>query len=187
MLTNAGAEEDAAGGETGDAAGGETGDAAGGETGDAAGGETGDAAGGTIGRRPAAWVLRRVNRRYGASVAAALRDAGLGELPRPGYWLLMLLASGSRDSSSLVEATGVTKQAVSKVVETLVAEGFVGRRPNGSDRRRTDLVLTAKGARTVEVIRAALRRTERAFVSEVGPQAWETTLATLAVLAEGQV
>lgn len=155
--------------------------------GDAEGGTTGGATGEADERSSAPWVLRRVNRRYAATVATALRDAGLGELPRPGYWLLMLLASGSRDSSSLVEATGVTKQAVSKVVETLVSEGFVNRRPNGSDRRRTDLVLTAKGARTVEVIRAALRRTQRAFVSEVGAQAWETTLATLAVLAEGQV
>ncbi|HVC13870.1 MAG TPA: MarR family transcriptional regulator [Acidimicrobiales bacterium] len=133
--------------------------------------------------RSAAWLLRRVNARYGTAVAAALEDAGLGGLPRPGYWLLMALAAGATDASGLVGAMGVTKQAISKVVDTLAAEGYVARRPNETDRRRTDLVLTATGDRTVEVIRASLRATERTFVAEVGAEAWDTTVATLAVLA----
>jgi len=82
------------------------------------------------------WLLRRVSQRYGAVVAAHLEDAGLAGLPRPGYWLLMALASGSKDASQLVGAVGVTKQAISKVVDTLVLEGFVERRPNADDRRR---------------------------------------------------
>lgn len=134
-------------------------------------------------RRAAAWLLRRVNQRYGAAVVAALRDAGLDGLPRPGYWLLMAMSAGARDASGLVEAMGVTKQAVSKVVEALVSDGVIARQPNESDRRRTDLVLTAKGARTVDVIRAALLSTERDFVAEVGTDAWETTVATLDLLA----
>lgn len=136
------------------------------------------------GRTTAAWLLRGVSRRYGAAVAAALREAGFDGIPRPGYWLVMALASGARDATALVETMGVTKQAVSKVVEILVSEGFVRRRPNGSDRRRTDLALTSKGIRTVAVIRAAVRSVERSFVAEVGAQAWETTVETLGVLAE---
>lgn len=129
------------------------------------------------------WVLRRVNRRYRAAVAERLAEAHLGGMPRPAYWVLMALATGSRDATQLVEAMGVTKQAVSKVVEPLVTHGFVRRQPNVADRRRTDLVLTAKGTRAVGVIRSAVRSAELAFVAEVGEAAWQTTVATLATLA----
>jgi DNA-binding MarR family transcriptional regulator len=81
------------------------------------------------------WLLRRVNQRYRRAVAARLADARLGGLPRPGYWLLMALASGATDASQLVGAMGVTKQAVSKVVDALVSGGFVRRRPNATDLR----------------------------------------------------
>ncbi len=136
------------------------------------------------GRRAAPWSLRRVQQRYGSVVATRLRDTGLVGLPRLGYWLLMALATGARDGSELAGATGVTKQAVSKVIDTLVTEEFVARKPNLEDRRRTDLVLTDKGARTVEVVRSAIREADRTFVEEVGAEAWDTTVSTLAVLAE---
>jgi hypothetical protein len=44
-------------------------------------------------------------------------------------------------------------------------------------------VLTAKGERTVEVIRSAVRSADRSFMAEVGAGAWETTVSTLAILA----
>lgn len=132
------------------------------------------------------WLLRRVSRRYREAVAAGLSDARLGGLPRPAYWLLMALASGATDASRLVGAMGVSKQAVSKVVDALVAEGFVRRKPNPGDRRRTDLVLTAKGDRAAGVIRSAVRTADRSCRAEVGAAAWETTVATLATLAGGE-
>jgi DNA-binding MarR family transcriptional regulator len=129
------------------------------------------------------WLLRRVNQRYASEVAARLRDEGLGGLHRSAYWLLTALSSGATDAGQLVEAMGVTKQAVSKLVDGLVAEGFVLREPNLSDRRRADLALTPKGVRTVEVIRSAVRAAEHTLVAEVGGAAWETTVTTLATLA----
>lgn len=134
----------------------------------------------------APWLLRRVNQRYGAAVAARLERAGLGTVPRPGYWALLALGSGARDASQLVAAMGVTKQAVSKVLESLAAEGLVRRTPHAADRRRSDLTLTSKGTRAVALIREALATTEHAFVAEVGADAWGTTVATLAALARRQ-
>jgi DNA-binding MarR family transcriptional regulator len=129
------------------------------------------------------WLLRRVNQRYWSEVAARLFDAQLGGLPRPAYWLLTALASGATDAGQLVVEMGVTKQAVSKLVDTLVTDGFLRRKPNPADRRRADLMLTAKGARAVDVIRSAVRAAERAFVTEVGEAAWGTTVSTLGALA----
>lgn len=135
-------------------------------------------------RRATPWLLRRVNQRYRAAVAARLAEEELDGLARPGYWLLMALAAGATDAAGLVGPMGVTKQAVSKTVDSLVSGGFVLRRANEADRRRTDLVLTSKGMKTVEVIRAALAEAERGFLGEVGAPAWETTVATLRTLAE---
>lgn len=142
---------------------------------------------GPLSRRPSTpWLLRGVTRRYGAIVASRLQEAGLRGLPRPGYWVLMALSAGVSDATGLVAAVAVTKQAVSKTLDALVAEGFVARRTNGTDRRRTDLVLTDKGTRTVRVIRDALATAEGTFVTEVGTAAWETTVATLDCLARGE-
>ncbi|HTX62965.1 MAG TPA: MarR family transcriptional regulator [Acidimicrobiales bacterium] len=133
--------------------------------------------------RSAPWLLVQLSKRYGSVVGAQLGAAGLGGLPRPAYWLLMALASGAGDATRLVEVMGVTKQAVSRVVDALVGEGFLSREINAEDRRRTDLVLTDKGLETVGVIRSAVRTVERTFVGEVGEPAWNTTVETLAVLA----
>lgn len=129
------------------------------------------------------WFLHRVSRRYRAAVLAGLRAATLGSLPQSGAWVLVALASGRHDASELVEAIGVAKQAVSKAVDELVAEGLVQRSPNPADRRRTDLSLTGKGRRAVETLRAAVQAAERSFVAQVGEAAWTTTVETLGVLA----
>ena len=66
-------------------------------------------------------------------------------MPQPGYWALTILARGGTDASLLIGEMGVSKQAVSKLVDTLVTTGFVHRRPNDTDRRRTDLLLSVRG------------------------------------------
>lgn len=129
------------------------------------------------------WLLRRVRQRYQAAVAAAFDDAGLGSAPGSGFWVLVALEAGTREASELVKVLGVSKQAISKLVGTLVTDGFVAREANTADRRRTDLALTAKGRRAVDELRSAAQATERAFVESVGEEAWSTTVHTLGILA----
>jgi DNA-binding MarR family transcriptional regulator len=80
----------------------------------------------------------------------------------------MVLARGGTDASELISEMGVSKQAVSKLVDALVTMGFVERKPNRADRRRSDLRLSAKGRRAADVIGDAVRTTEEAFVNELG-------------------
>jgi DNA-binding MarR family transcriptional regulator len=63
---------------------------------------------------------------------------------------------------------GVSRQAISKLVDILVGEGFVSRRPSEVDRRRSDLRLAAKGRRAVTVISEAVRSTDQFFARELG-------------------
>jgi DNA-binding MarR family transcriptional regulator len=124
-----------------------------------------------------------MNQQYRDATATELVEAGFGDIPQRGYWTLMALAAGAGDAGEVVSQMGVTKQAVSKVVDILVASGYLDRRTDPTDRRRTPLALTAKGRKAVAVIEQAVHATEQAFVAEVGTASFDRFTRTLADLA----
>ncbi|MDA8355641.1 MAG: MarR family winged helix-turn-helix transcriptional regulator [Actinomycetota bacterium] len=132
---------------------------------------------------PLPWLLRRVNQRYRAVVRDRLAEQGLGALPQPGSWALTALARGAHDAAQLVAEMGVSKQAVSKLVDVLVDGGFVDRKVNKGDRRRTELVLSAQGKRAARVIEDAIRATEQSFATELGAAPFGDLVALLNKLA----
>ncbi|MGH9093265.1 MAG: MarR family winged helix-turn-helix transcriptional regulator [Acidimicrobiales bacterium] len=134
---------------------------------------------------PMPWLLRRVNQRYRAVTAQRLAAAGLGDLPQPGVWALMAIDRGVGEPNELAGRMGVSKQAVSKLVDRLAAAGFVQRTAVPADRRRTGLVLTAKGRKAVRVIGAAVGATEQAMASELGSRHFAQFMSMLAQLAGG--
>jgi DNA-binding MarR family transcriptional regulator len=95
----------------------------------------------------------------------------------------MVLARGTRDASQLVSDMGITKQAVSKLVDNLVVAGFVERKPSGVDRRKSDLLLTAKGRHAVTTMATAVSDTERAFEDALGASRLAELHETLRQLA----
>ena len=133
------------------------------------------------------WLLRRVNQRYRRATASRLAAAGFGDLPQRGYWALTALAGGAGDASQLVSQMGVSKQAISKLVDILVASGFVDRETDRVDRRRTALHLTAKGRKAVAVIEQAVKVTEQEFATELGAASFEDLAQMLAQLANNAV
>ena len=129
------------------------------------------------------WLLRRVNQRYRAAIRDRLAERGVGDLPQPGFWAVMVLAHGGTEATELAFEMGVSKQAVSKLVNTLVAAGFVDRRTNDTDRRRTDLLLTAKGLEAAGIIDAAVRETEADLEAEIGDARFAVLVRGLQLLA----
>lgn len=129
------------------------------------------------------WLLRRVNQRYRVAIADRLSAAGFADLPQPGVWALMAIAGGAGEPGRLSARMGVSKQAVSKLVDRLVAADYVERRPNPADRRRTDLALGARGRRAVRVVAAEVRATERQMAAELGVESFELLRRLLAGLA----
>lgn len=116
------------------------------------------------------WLLRRSVRRYAAPVAEALAGAGFGDLPQRGVWAVSALAQSKPGLSGrdLVSRMGISKQAVSQLVDSLVALGYVARRPSPDDRRRTLLQLTARGRGAVRCIDQAVARIESGMAGTLG-------------------
>lgn len=115
-----------------------------------------------------------------------MAESGLAELPQPGYWALMVLAGGGTEAGQLVDEMGVGKQAVSKLVDVLVTSGLVIRKPNHTDRRRKDLLLSAKGRRAASIIEDAARATEASLIAELGADRFASLVQMLTQLASGQ-
>ncbi|MFZ0251264.1 MAG: MarR family winged helix-turn-helix transcriptional regulator [Acidimicrobiales bacterium] len=100
------------------------------------------------------WLLRRSVRRYAAPVADSLAEGGFGDLPQRGVWAVSALAQTEPGLSGrdLVARMGISKQAISQLVDTLVTMGYVARHPASDDRRRTLLQLTPRGRRAARII-----------------------------------
>ncbi|MGB8364110.1 MAG: MarR family winged helix-turn-helix transcriptional regulator [Rhizomicrobium sp.] len=113
-----------------------------------------------------------------------LREAGLG---RAHHRALHFIARNPGISvAALLAILKITKQSLNRVLNDLLANGFVERRPAPNDRRMRQLRLTAKGnaleAALWEVQRPRLARAFR----EAGPDAVAGFRRVLSALAEGE-
>jgi DNA-binding MarR family transcriptional regulator len=132
------------------------------------------------------WLLRRTSQRYRIAVSERLSERGLDELPQPGFWALMILSRGGSDAGQLIVEMGISKQAVSKLVDSLVTLGFVDRTPNAADRRRTDLELSAKGQEAADHIGDAVRTMDEAVARELGAERFDDLMQMLTELSRRQ-
>jgi DNA-binding MarR family transcriptional regulator len=116
------------------------------------------------------WLLRRAVRRYAPPVAQALDDGGFGDLPQRGFWAVSALAQAEPGLSGrdLVARMGISKQAVSQLIETLVTMGYVARRPAPDDRRRTLLRLTTRGRSAARIIDRTVAELETSMANTLG-------------------
>jgi DNA-binding MarR family transcriptional regulator len=74
---------------------------------------------------------------------------------------------------------GISKQAVSQLMEALVTLGYVARHPAPDDRRRTLLQLTARGRAAVHVIDDTAAALEVAMATAIGGDALRALHAAL--------
>ena len=66
-------------------------------------------------------------------------------MPRSGTRLVGGIARNGQPFHEVVEEMGVSKQATSQLVDTLVERGYVARKPDPDDRRRVRVDLTELG------------------------------------------
>lgn len=99
-------------------------------------------------------LMRAARGAYATAIRAQLHSIGIDDLPRNGAFILAGIDTTGGPRQDLPSDLGVTKQAVSQVIDTLVNRGYLSRSPDPGDRRRITLELTERGQ---EVVSAVLR------------------------------
>jgi DNA-binding MarR family transcriptional regulator len=92
---------------------------------------------------------------YANTVGERLWTAGFDDLPRNGPFLLGGMAKRGGSAVEMIRSLGVTRQAASQLIDTLVLRGYLSRASNPDDRRRLNIVLTERGCAAAAAINAA--------------------------------
>lgn len=90
-------------------------------------------------------LMRLARRAYRNAVQSAFAEAGFDDVPRNGAYLLARVYGNSYAVADLTRGLGISKQAVSQLVDTMVMRGYIERTPDPDDRRRMQLTLTPRG------------------------------------------
>lgn len=112
-------------------------------------------------------LLRAAFRSYGDVVRAAVADAGFDDLPRNGAYVIGATAKDALTEQQLPSALGVTKQAFSQLVDSLVLRGYVERAADPDDRRRVRLTLTDRGQEVADLVDDCGHRSDEALLALV--------------------
>jgi DNA-binding MarR family transcriptional regulator len=113
-------------------------------------------------------------------LTAAVIAAGAAEM-RPKYnAVLRYLDAGGTRASVLAERSGLTRQALTQIVDELEEAGLVGRVPDPEDRRAKLVVYTERGQESFKRSRRMIAAIEAEYESLVGERGYGELRETLA-------
>jgi DNA-binding MarR family transcriptional regulator len=131
-------------------------------------------------------LLRHARTTYGRAMRRALEEAGYDDMPRNGMYIVGGLALGANTVplGQLVKELGVSKQAVGQLVDTLVLRGYLERKEDEEDRRKSNIVLTKRGRAAASIQAAAREKIDAELLSRAGQENILRTRRTLALLID---
>src|SRR5471032_754835 len=97
-------------------------------------------------------LLRAARGAYGHAVRSRLASGGFEDLPGNGPYVLGGMANHGGTAGDLIRQLGVSKQAASQLIDTLVLRGYLERTVNADDRRRMTIELTDRGRAAAEAV-----------------------------------
>ncbi len=138
---------------------------------------------------PAGWelVATLLNATQGALDAAHRRLATRGHpgvRPSHGY-LLQLVQSGVCTATDLAPHLGVSSQAVGQILDDLVADRYVVRTVDPSDRRRKLVRIAARGEELLRLSAEEFGRVRDEWIDEVGADRFSTAYEVLVEVSGG--
>jgi DNA-binding MarR family transcriptional regulator len=133
---------------------------------------------------PTPALLRAARGAYGAAVSARLEEADYADMPRNGPFVVGGLAREGETLGGLIAALGVSKQAASQLIDTLVVRGYLTREAHPEDRRRMLVRLTDRGEAAAQTVRAAVAEVDEMLRQRIGPADVATLRCGLGALAE---
>jgi DNA-binding MarR family transcriptional regulator len=128
-------------------------------------------------------LMRAARGVYAGAIRAELHAIGVDDLPRNGAFILAGIheTGGPREDPRF--DLGVSKQAVSQLLDTLARRGYVERSPDPGDRRRIKLELTERGRRVLAAAVRGVEAVDMQLEQRVSPaqvQAMRSALVSLA-------
>ena len=129
-------------------------------------------------------LMRSARGAYAQSISSQLRAIGVDDLPRNGAFILAGIDTAGGPRPDLASDLGVTKQAVSHVIDILVNRGYLQRGPDPGDRRRIALELTEQGQDVVVAVQRGVEAVDRQLEDRVSRNQIDAMRATLMALTE---
>jgi DNA-binding MarR family transcriptional regulator len=120
-------------------------------------------------------LLRAARGSYAQAINANLEAAGFGDLPRNGAFVLGGMGNHGGTAVDMIRGLGVTKQAASQLIDTLVLRGYLTRDVDPEDRRRMTIALTDRGLAAASAVRSGVE----AIDAELATMITTTELAGL--------
>ena len=131
-------------------------------------------------------LLRHARGAYASAMRGALDEAGYGDIPKNGLYVIGGLALGAGDVplGALIRDLRISKQAAGQLVDALVSRGYLARAVDERDRRRLIVTLTERGRAAAATQAAARERIDSALLAKVGAECIDHARIALAALAD---
>jgi DNA-binding MarR family transcriptional regulator len=114
-------------------------------------------------------LLRGSRGSYAHTIVEFLAEIGCDDLPQNGPFVLGGMASHRASAVDMIRGLGVTRQAASQLIDTMVVRGYLSREVNPADRRRLNIDLTERGRAAAEAIAAAIERVDEELAAMITP------------------
>jgi DNA-binding MarR family transcriptional regulator len=129
-------------------------------------------------------LLRAARGSYAHAIVASLDAAGCDDLPQNAPYVLGGMANRQASAVDMIRGLGVTRQAASQLIDTLVVRGYLTREVNPADRRRLNIELTDRGRAAAAATLAAIARVDAELAATITPDELAGLRAGLLALAE---
>ncbi len=110
-------------------------------------------------------LLAEARLTYASAIRSAFANAGFDDMPRAGARVIGRIAVGGTNVNEVAAVYGVSKQAASQLVDSLVARGYVERSPDEQDRRRMVVALTERGEAAALELKEAITGVDDALAA----------------------
>jgi DNA-binding MarR family transcriptional regulator len=129
-------------------------------------------------------LLRASRGAYGNAIRSRLAAAGFDDMPQNGSYVIGGMANRGGTAGGLVRQLGVSKQAASQLIDTLVLRGYVERNVDPDDRRRLTITLTDRGRAAGEAVKAGVEAVDDELITMLSPTELAGLYAGLVALCD---
>ena len=129
-------------------------------------------------------LLRAARGAYRDAVRSRLAAAEFDDMPANGAYVLGGMANRGGAARDLIRQLGVTKQAASQLIDTLVIRGYLERSTDPDDRRRITIELTDRGRAAAAAVRQGVESVDAELARHISPSQLRGLLAGLVALCE---